>query len=82
MIFATEPSQGGTFLILGNRKTGLILRVFSLANRARSTATEKGGNVMWGITKMLLSFWSIPVVLYLIMPVLIISVLLIMDLGR
>ena len=42
----------------------------------------KGGNVMWGIINMLLSFWSIPVVLYLVMPVLIISVLLIMDLGR
>ncbi len=37
---------------------------------------------MWGIINMLLSFWSIPVVLYLVMPVLIISVLLIMDLGR
>jgi hypothetical protein len=37
---------------------------------------------MWEITNMLLSFWSIPLVLYLLMPVLIISVLLIMDLGR
>jgi hypothetical protein len=82
MIFATEPSQGGTFRILGIRKTGHILGLFSLANRARSSSTEKGGNVMWEITNMLLSFWSIPLVLYLLMPVLIISVLLIMDLGR
>ena len=42
----------------------------------------KGGNVMWAIINMLLFFWSIPVVLYLIMPALIVSVLLIMDLNR
>ncbi len=37
---------------------------------------------MWGIITMFLSFWSIPVVLYLIMPALIVSVLLIMELAR
>lgn len=37
---------------------------------------------MWALINMLLSFWSIPVVLYLIMPALIVSVLLIMDLSR
>ena len=38
-----------------------------------------GGNVMWGIINMFLSFWSIPMVIYLIMPALIISVLLLME---
>jgi len=37
---------------------------------------------MWGIITMFLSFWSIPVALYLIMPALIVSVLLIMELVR
>ena len=37
---------------------------------------------MWGIITMFLSFWSIPVVLYLVMPALIVSVLLIMELVR
>lgn len=51
-------------------------RMFRPVNFLRCTM---GGNVMWGIINMFLSFWSIPMVIYLIMPALIISVLLLME---
>lgn len=37
---------------------------------------------MWEFINIILPVWSIPVVLYLLMPVLIVCVLLIMDLNK